>query len=87
MTRINTPSDATGTMSLLDQEAQEAFDAYMEIDRTHAWLHRCFPPQPSKCTMCGVVKDEAYMRNPHRCRLGAFTGRMKCSEPNLSQLP
>lgn len=46
---------------------------------SHAWLHRCFPPQPSTCLGCGAVKGTAEGEEP--CRIFAMEGVKLNHEP------
>lgn len=44
-----------------DSDQVDVLERYKEraaIEATHSWLFRCFPPQPTVCTICHAEKSD-----------------------------
>lgn len=39
-------------------EIEEAVKRRAEIERSHAWVYRCFPPRPTVCAICGADRSD-----------------------------
>lgn len=36
-----------------------------EIDKTHSWVHKCFPPRPTTCFICGASRSDPNLQPCH----------------------